>query len=226
MFNDTHGTRGQTSPPLGQAWQHRLWRWNKRGKLSVFLFLRVLHRRFVLSAQHILQGRWKNQEGFFQQRGAGLAKPAADSSKPGFHPDLSLLTIYLAWTAATSSAGLSGKLPAKQPLQVTHFWHQTSTPCPMELSPAAAGTPGLDGGSWQTSFSSLLLQQTLFRKEKTVTIPLAFLPATNLNSPAPGKKAAHRLSQQNSILPADTSFWKAKLEGVLQPVENSGWLKC
>lgn len=53
MFNDTRGTRGQTSPPLGQGWQNRLWCWNKRGKLLVSLFLQVLHQWFGLSAQHI-----------------------------------------------------------------------------------------------------------------------------------------------------------------------------
>lgn len=65
MFNDTRGTQGQTSPPLGQGWQHRLGCWNKMGKLSVFLFLQVLHQRFVLSAQHISPRKVKRPGGFF-----------------------------------------------------------------------------------------------------------------------------------------------------------------
>lgn len=78
---------------------------------------------------------------------------------------------------------------------MTHLGaHQTSALFPMESSPAAAGTPGLDGEAWQTLFSSLLPQQALFLELKLETIPLAFVSVTNLNSPSLGNEAADRLS--------------------------------
>lgn len=104
MFNDTHGTRGQTSPRLGQGWQQKLCHGKKGKTLGFPAFPGVAPKIRTLRSAY-----FSEEEGrFFQRRSAGPAKPTADSSKLGFHPDLSLLTIYLAWTAATSAAGLSG----------------------------------------------------------------------------------------------------------------------
>lgn len=80
------GTRGQTSPPLGQGWQHRHWCWNKRGKLLVFLFLQMLHRRFVLSAQRISPRKGKKPGGFFLAEECWPGKASSRLLQAGISP--------------------------------------------------------------------------------------------------------------------------------------------
>lgn len=133
------------------------------GRLWVFLHSQMLHQRLEPCTQHIL-----SKEGFFGRGNLAWQKPTADSSRLGFHPDPLLLAIYLAWTAATSAAGLSGELPEEQVLQTPQLGaHQTPVRFPAEPSPAAAGTPGLDGEAWKTSFASLLPQRALFTETRT-----------------------------------------------------------
>lgn len=140
MFNDTHGTRGQTSPQIRQRWQRKLCHCKRRKDLGFPAFPDVASKICIVCSAYLS----KEERLFFFWWSAGPAKPTAASSKLGFHPDLLLLTIYLAWTAATSTAGLSGSLPAEQALQMAH---QTSTLFPTESSPAAAGPPRLDAKS-------------------------------------------------------------------------------
>lgn len=136
-----------------------------RGKLWVSLHFQMLHCAFSIFSK----------EKPFKEDFCSAEKPTADSSGLGFHPDLSLLAIYLAWTAATITAGLSGQLPAVKVLQTPHpSAHQTPSLLPAESSPVAVGSPGLDGKAWQTSSSFLLPQRALFTKERTRRCPCSF----------------------------------------------------
>lgn len=189
----------------------------------------MLHRRFVLSAQRISPRKGKKPGGFFLL--AEVRWPGKASSRllqAGISP-WSLTPHYLfslncchqlcwaLWEAASRAA------PSSDTFLCTSDIHTVShgvPPCGCRYSRAG----------WCILADLILLPAAatdfVLEGKKTVTSPLTFLPATNLNFPAPGNKAASRLSLKNPIPLADRSFWKAKLEGILQLVENSGWLKC